>query len=85
MPGDRPLQGSELEFYQQWLATRRQLQATLQSTGTTSLESAADAVDDASSESSSDSKSPDTEQQGKALNVSTTTADKPAGKKVGER
>ena len=66
------LEGGELEVYQQWLATHRQLQATLQNTGTTSLESAGDAADDASSESSSDSEESDTEQQGKALNVSTT-------------
>ncbi|KAK1757272.1 cleavage factor two protein 2 [Echria macrotheca] len=65
------LQGNELTVYQQWLATQRQLQATLQTGGATSLEASADAVDDASSESSSDSES-ETEQQGKALNVSTT-------------
>ncbi|KAH8888662.1 hypothetical protein GQ53DRAFT_826322 [Thozetella sp. PMI_491] len=68
----QPLEGSELDIYQQWLATHRQLQATLQGAGTTSLESAADVVDDADSESSSDSDESDTEQQGRALNVSTT-------------
>lgn len=67
-----PLQGNELSVYQQWLATQRQLQATLQTGGATALESSADAVDDASSESSSDSDESETEQQGKALNVSTT-------------
>jgi cleavage and polyadenylation specificity factor subunit 2 len=67
-----PLEGGELTVYQQWLATQRQLQATLQSGGATALESSADAVDDASSESSSESDESETEQQGKALNVSTT-------------
>ncbi|KAK0649450.1 beta-lactamase-like protein [Cercophora newfieldiana] len=66
------LEGSELTIYQQWLATQRQLQATLQTGGATALEASADAVDDASSESSSDSEGSETEQQGKALNVSTT-------------
>jgi len=66
------LEGSELTAYQQWLATQRQLQATLQTGGATALEASADAVDDASSESSSDSEGSETEQQGKALNVSTT-------------
>lgn len=68
----QPLEGSELGVYQQWLATQRQLQATLQSGGAAALESSADAVDDASSESSSESEDSETEQQGKALNVSTT-------------
>jgi cleavage and polyadenylation specificity factor subunit 2 len=66
------LQGSELNLYQQWLATQRQLQATLQGTGSSALEASADAVDDASSDSSSESDESETEQQGKALNVSTT-------------
>lgn len=66
------LEGKELSAYQQWLATQRQLQATLQTGGATVLETSADAVDDASSESSSDSEGSDAEQQGKALNVSTT-------------
>jgi cleavage and polyadenylation specificity factor subunit 2 len=65
------LEGSDLSVYQQWLATQRQLQTT-QSGGGTALESSADAVDDASSDSSSDSEESDTEQQGKALNISTT-------------
>ena len=68
-----PLEGGELTVYQQWLATQRQLQATLQTGGGTALEASADAVDDdASSESSSDEEGSDTEQQGKALNVLTT-------------
>ncbi|KAK5654308.1 hypothetical protein OQA88_7486 [Cercophora sp. LCS_1] len=65
------LEGNELSAYQQWLATQRQLHATLQTGGGAALEASADAVDDASSESSSDSED-ETEQQGKALNVSTT-------------
>ncbi|KAL1876367.1 hypothetical protein VTK73DRAFT_9436 [Phialemonium thermophilum] len=68
----QPLEGNELTVYQQWLATQRQLQATLQSGGATSLEQSADAIDDASSESSTESDESETEQQGKALNVSTT-------------
>ena len=67
----QPLEGSELDIYQQWLATRRQLQATLQSSGATALESAADVVDDVS-ETTTESEESETEQQGKALNVSTT-------------
>ncbi|KAK3290703.1 beta-lactamase-like protein [Chaetomium fimeti] len=65
------LEGSELDIYQQWLATQRQLQATLQSGGTAALESAPDVVDDAS-ETTTESEESETEQQGKALNVSTT-------------
>jgi cleavage and polyadenylation specificity factor subunit 2 len=65
------LEGDELVVYQQWLATQRQLQATLQSGGTAALESAADVVDDAS-ETTTESEESETEQQGKALNVSTT-------------
>ncbi|KAK3321608.1 beta-lactamase-like protein [Apodospora peruviana] len=66
------LEGSEVGIYQQWLATQRQLQATLGSGGATALEASADVVDDASSESSSESEGSVTQQQGKALNVSTT-------------
>jgi cleavage and polyadenylation specificity factor subunit 2 len=66
------LEGDELTAYQQWLATQRQLQATVQGGGAVSLETSADAVDDASSESSSDSDESDSEKQGRALNVSTT-------------
>lgn len=71
-PQRQPLEGNELDVYQQWLATQRQLQATLQGGGSTALEAAPDVVDDASSESSEDSDDPDTEQQGKALNISAT-------------
>ncbi|MAD86713.1 MAG: hypothetical protein CL912_27465 [Deltaproteobacteria bacterium] len=66
------LEGNELSVYQQWLATQRQLQTTLQSGGATSLETSADVVDDASSDSSSDSDDSETEQQGKSLNISAT-------------
>ncbi|KAG0647084.1 Cleavage factor two 2 [Hyphodiscus hymeniophilus] len=67
-----PLEGNDLAVYQQWLATQRQLQTTLQSAGATALESSTDVIDDASSDSSSDSEESDTEQQGKALNISAT-------------
>lgn len=67
-----PLEGGDLAVYQQYLATQRQLQTTLQSGGATSLEASADVVDDASSDSSSDSDESETEQQGKALNISVT-------------
>ncbi|KAB5518732.1 beta-lactamase-like protein [Coniochaeta sp. 2T2.1] len=71
-PQRQPLEGKELDVYQQWLATQRQLQATLQSGGATALEASGDGVDDASSESSEDTDDEENEQQGKALNVSTT-------------
>lgn len=71
------LDGAELDLYQQWLATQRQLQATLQTSGPTALELFAGAgdEDDVSSESSSesdDSEQSDSERQGKVLNISTT-------------
>ncbi|EFX03384.1 polyadenylation specificity factor [Grosmannia clavigera kw1407] len=70
------LDGAELLLYQQWLATQRQLQATLQTGGPTSLEAFADAGDDVSSSSSSsssdDDEQSDSERQGKVLNISTT-------------
>lgn len=72
--GRQALEGNELVIYQQWLATQRQLQATLGSGAAAELEASADAVDDASSESSSESEGSVTQQQGKALNVSTTLA-----------
>ncbi|ATZ47207.1 Bccft2 [Botrytis cinerea B05.10] len=67
-----PLEGNDLTVYQQWLATQRQLQTTLQPGGATALEASADIVDDASSDSSSDSDDSENEQQGKALNISAT-------------
>ncbi|KAK3990957.1 cleavage factor two protein 2 [Cladorrhinum sp. PSN332] len=66
----KALEGEELILYQQWLATQRQLQSTLQTGGATALEASADVVDDVS-ESSSESEEDETEQQGKAFNVST--------------
>lgn len=66
------LAGQDLNVYQEWLANRRQLQTTVQAGGASSLEDSADVVDDASSDSSSDSEDSDTEQQGKALNISAT-------------
>lgn len=68
----QPLSGDELTVYQQWLATQRQLQATLQTGGATALEGVADGVDDASSESSTESDVSENEHQGRALNISTT-------------
>jgi cleavage and polyadenylation specificity factor subunit 2 len=65
------LEGNELTSYQQWLATQRQLQTTLQPGTGTVFETSADAVDDASSDSSSDSEGSEPDQQGKALNIST--------------
>ncbi|KAK7736665.1 hypothetical protein SLS53_006871 [Cytospora paraplurivora] len=67
-----PLEGNNLTVYQQWLATQRQLQATLQSGGATALEAVGDGVDDASSESSTESEESEAEHQGRALNISTT-------------
>jgi cleavage and polyadenylation specificity factor subunit 2 len=67
-----PLEGDDLQVYQQWLATQRQLQNTLQNGGATALETSTDVVDDASSDSSSDSEEDDPDQQGKALNISAT-------------
>ncbi|POS84380.1 RNA-metabolising metallo-beta-lactamase [Erysiphe pulchra] len=60
------LEGNDLSIYQQWLANQRQLQTT-QSEDVLSLE-----TNDASSDSSSDSDESETEQQGKALNISAT-------------
>ncbi|KAK3949680.1 beta-lactamase-like protein [Pseudoneurospora amorphoporcata] len=68
------LEGDELNVYQQWLATQRQLQATLQSGGTTTLEAPGDVLDDADTDTDTDSEGSDTEQQGKALNIATTMA-----------
>lgn len=68
-----PLTGDEIGIYQQWLATQRQLQATLPTGSGAALEGV-DVVDDASSESSTDSDISGNEQQGRALNISTTMA-----------
>lgn len=68
------LEGHELLIYQQYLATKRRLQNTLQSTNGTNPEATADALDEASSTSSSSSEESDPEKQGKALNAFTTVA-----------
>ncbi|TQS38310.1 hypothetical protein Golomagni_01183 [Golovinomyces magnicellulatus] len=60
------LEGNDLNIYQQWLANQRQLQTT-QSGDISSID-----TNDASSDSSSDSDQSETEQQGKALNISAT-------------
>lgn len=66
------LEGKELLIYQQYLATQRQLQNTIQTGNGTGLESSADAIDETSSTSSSSSDESDPERQGKALNISAT-------------
>jgi cleavage and polyadenylation specificity factor subunit 2 len=68
----KALEGDELALYQQWLAQQRQLHATQQAGGAGGVEASGDIVDDALSDSSSESESEDGEQQGKALNISTT-------------
>ena len=68
------LEGKELAIYQQYLATQRQLQDTLQTASSTNLETSADALDEASSSSSSSSDESDPERQGKALNTSAAVA-----------
>lgn len=69
-----PLVGKELLIYQQYLATQRRLQNTLQPANGTHLETSAEALDDTSSTSSSSSEDSDSEKQGKALNTSATAA-----------
>jgi cleavage and polyadenylation specificity factor subunit 2 len=68
------LEGKELLIYQQYLATQRRLQNTLQSANGVHLETSADVLDDGSSTSSSSSEESDSEKQGKALNTSATAA-----------
>ncbi|KAI9816611.1 MAG: hypothetical protein M1827_001744 [Pycnora praestabilis] len=68
------LEGNELQIYQQYLATQRQLQNTLQSSDQATLEASADVVDGNSSSSSSSTYESDPERQGRALNISTTMA-----------
>ncbi|KAJ5174704.1 uncharacterized protein N7482_000581 [Penicillium canariense] len=67
-----PLDAREQLLYQQYLATKRQLQDTSQARGQENLETAADALDDRSSSTSSEDS--DSEQQGRILNFSTTLA-----------
>lgn len=67
-----PLDARDQLLYQQYLATKRQLQDTSQARGQENLENAADALDDRSSSTSSEDS--DSEQQGRVLNFSTTLA-----------
>ncbi|KAJ5933316.1 hypothetical protein N7454_005645 [Penicillium verhagenii] len=68
-----PLDASDQLLYQQYLATKRQLQDTAQVRGgQETLENAADALDDGSSSTSSEDS--DSEQQGRVLNFSTSLA-----------
>ncbi|KAJ5156006.1 hypothetical protein N7492_008809 [Penicillium capsulatum] len=68
-----PLDAGEQLIYQQYLATKRQLEDTSQVRGgQDNLETAADALDDRSSSTSSDDS--DSEQQGRVLNFSTSLA-----------
>ncbi|KAJ5692987.1 hypothetical protein N7462_002410 [Penicillium macrosclerotiorum] len=67
-----PLNAGEQLLYQQYLATKRQLQDASQARGQENLENAADALDDRSSSTSSEDS--DSEQQGRVLNFSTTLA-----------
>ncbi|OOQ86528.1 putative cleavage and polyadenylylation specificity factor [Penicillium brasilianum] len=67
-----PLDARDQLLYQQYLATKRQLQDTSQARGQEDLETAADALDDRSSSTSSEDS--DGEQQGRVLNFSTTLA-----------
>ncbi|KAJ5751651.1 hypothetical protein N7520_008568 [Penicillium odoratum] len=68
-----PLDASDQLLYQQYLATKRQLQDTSQVRGgQETLENAADALDDGSSSTSSEDS--DSEQQGRVLNFSTSLA-----------
>ncbi|KAF2746940.1 hypothetical protein M011DRAFT_468221 [Sporormia fimetaria CBS 119925] len=66
------LGGSELSLYQQYLATQRQRQNTMQGDAVPGLETSADIVDDRSSSTSTTSEDSDMEYQGKALNTATT-------------
>ncbi|KAI9929206.1 hypothetical protein ASPWEDRAFT_49156 [Aspergillus wentii DTO 134E9] len=67
-----PLDSGEQLLYQQYLATKRQLQDTTQTRGQESLDTTADALDDRSSSTTSEDS--ETEQQGRVLNFSTSLA-----------
>ncbi|CAG8878083.1 unnamed protein product [Penicillium nalgiovense] len=67
-----PLDTGEQLIYQQYLATKRQLQDTSQTLGQETLETAADALDDGSSSTTSEDSDP--EHQGRALNFSASLA-----------
>ena len=69
-----PLEGNELLVYQQYLATKQQLQNTLPGSNKAIPTSSLDAADDSSSDESTSSDESDSERQGKALNVSATLA-----------
>ncbi|RAH43771.1 cleavage polyadenylation factor subunit CFT2 [Aspergillus brunneoviolaceus CBS 621.78] len=66
-----PLDAGEQMLYQQYLATKRELEDTTQTGGQENTDPAADVLDDQSSSSSEDS---ETEQQGRVLTLSTTLA-----------
>jgi cleavage and polyadenylation specificity factor subunit 2 len=66
----KPLEGDELLLYQQYLARERQRQWKMTSDSATTLRE--DVIDDSSSSSSEESIGSGAEQQGKALNISTT-------------
>ncbi|KAK4203527.1 putative cleavage and polyadenylation specificity factor subunit 2 [Triangularia verruculosa] len=63
------LEGNDLSVYQQWLATKQQLQATSHGGSGMTWEAWTD-LNDALSDTSSESEESETEQQGKALNIS---------------
>lgn len=67
-----PLDPGEQLLYQQYLATKIQLQDTSQGRGQENLDTAADALDDRSSSTTSEDS--ETEQQGRVLNFSTSLA-----------
>ena len=69
-PIREPLEGQEIELYQQYVLTQRQLQDTSGLGGGIDLETTTDIVNEAASTSSSDSEESDSEQQGRALNYS---------------
>jgi cleavage and polyadenylation specificity factor subunit 2 len=64
-----PLDSNEVYLYQQYLATQRKLQNTMRATDNEPL-ATVDMMDDDLSSSSSSSDESDTQQQGKALNIS---------------
>lgn len=66
------LEGEETLLYQQFLARRRQMHSTLQGDNTLTKENDAAVADDRSSTTSESSEESDTEQQGRALNISAT-------------
>ncbi|KAG2412385.1 hypothetical protein HFD88_009942 [Aspergillus terreus] len=66
-----PLDPGEQMLYQQYLATKRQLQDASQARGQENIDNTADALDDRSSSTSEDS---ETEQQGRVLNFTTSIA-----------